>query len=91
MALLQSSGKSGQYHATGIAIKIPGIEPGRKHLAVHEGELALKPDIQILQRHCRSLLLRLEPTYRSALENNVNRVTRLGLSMIIFAGLYKPS
>jgi len=37
MALLQSSGKSGQYHATGIAIKIPGIEPGRKHLAVHEG------------------------------------------------------
>tara|TARA_B100000315_G_C14368196_1_gene491704 strand:- start:321 stop:692 length:372 start_codon:yes stop_codon:yes gene_type:complete len=68
--------------------KSPELNPVENIWQFMRGELALKPDIQILQRHCRSLLLRLEPTYQSALENHVNRVTRLGLSMIIFAGWY---
>jgi hypothetical protein len=34
------------------------------------------------------LLLRLEPTHRSTVENYVNRNTRLGASMILFARWY---
>jgi hypothetical protein len=38
-------------------------EPG-KHLAVHRAELVVKPDLQILRRYRRLLLLRLEHTHR---------------------------
>src|SRR6516162_6069728 len=51
--------------------------PG-KHLAVHATELAFQPGFQILRRHRRPLLLRLEHAYRSALENHVRRTPRLG-------------
>src|SRR6516164_6433266 len=50
----------------------------RKHLAVHATELAFQPGFQILRRHRRPLLLRLEHAYRSALENHVRRTPRLG-------------
>src|SRR5262249_10237346 len=50
----------------------------RKHLAVHATELAFQPGLQILRRHRRPLLLRLEHAYRSALENHVRRTPRLG-------------
>ncbi len=50
----------------------------RKHLAVHAPELAVEPYLQILRRHRRSLLLRMEHTDRSALENHVHRTPRLG-------------
>src|SRR5215813_10525336 len=52
----------------------------RKHLAVHASELVVKPDFQILRRYRRPLLLRLEHTYRPALEDYVHRATRLGSS-----------
>ena len=39
------------------------VEPSRKYLAVHPRQLALEPGFQILRRHPRSLLLRLEQAY----------------------------
>src|SRR2546430_12202342 len=53
--------------------------PG-KHLTVHASELVVKPDLQILRRYRRSLLLRLEHTHRPTLEDHVHRATRLGSS-----------
>jgi hypothetical protein len=52
----------------------------KKHLAVHAAELAVKPCLQILRQHHRSLLLRLEHAHRSAVENHVHRAPRLGSS-----------
>src|SRR5262249_46855669 len=40
----------------------------------------VKPNFQILPRHRRSLLLRLEHPHRSAVENHFHRPTRLGSS-----------
>jgi putative xylitol transport system ATP-binding protein len=40
--------------------KIPGAEPAAKRLAVHARKLALEPNLQILRRHRRSLLRRME-------------------------------
>ncbi len=51
--------------------------PG-KHLEVHATELALKPDIPILRRYRRTLLLCLEHPHRSAVEDHVRRTARLG-------------
>src|SRR5262249_37912303 len=50
----------------------------RKYLAIHAAELAVEPDFQILPRHRRSLLLRLEHAHGSAVENHVQRSPRLG-------------
>src|SRR5262249_46893840 len=50
----------------------------RKYLAVHATELAVEPNFQILRRHRRSLLLRLEHAHRSAVGNHVHRAPRLG-------------
>ena len=58
--------------------RAPELNPPRKYLAVHATELAVEPNLQILRRHRRSLLLRLEHPHRSALENHVHRTPRLG-------------
>src|SRR5262245_56995757 len=50
----------------------------RKYLGIHAAELALEPNFQILRRHRRSLLLRLEHAHRSAVENHVHCAPRLG-------------
>src|SRR5262245_21100673 len=50
----------------------------RKYLAIHAAELVVEPNFQILRRHRRSLLLRLERAHRSAVENHVHRPPRLG-------------
>src|SRR5215813_2664891 len=61
----------------------------REHMAVHASELAVEPDIQILRRYRRSLLLRLEYTHPPTLEDNVHRPTRLGhrRSLIVRIGI----
>ena len=41
--------------------------------------MALKQNIQILQRHRRSLLFRLEPAHRSTLEDHVNQIVKMVL------------
>ncbi len=51
-------------------------------------ELNPVENIWQLQRHPRSLLLRLEPAHRPAIEDHVHRTTQLGASMILFAGWY---
>jgi len=88
VALFQRAGDPAQHHSDTAAAKITGTQPGRKYLAVHARQLALQQDLQILQRHPRSLLLRMEPTLRSAMENYVNRTQGMGLSMILFAAWY---
>src|SRR5215471_14769849 len=50
----------------------------RKYLAIHAAELAVEPNFQILRRYRRSLLLCLEHSHRSALEDHVHRAPRLG-------------
>ena len=73
---------SKQYLAPAAAAALARTQPPRKHLAVHASELAVQPHLQILRRHRRSLLLRLEHPYRSALENHVHRPPRLGTSSV---------
>ncbi len=78
MALLKGPGHSTQHHLAAPASKITGTQSGREHLAVHAEQLALKQDLQILQRHRRPLLLRLEPAYQPALEDHVYWTPSLG-------------
>jgi hypothetical protein len=59
--------------APAIAGRLTRAQSAGEHLAVHAGELALQPCLQILRRYRRPLLLRLEHAYRSAMENNVHR------------------
>ncbi len=89
MALLKGPGNSRQYNHRGSAAEIAGTQSGRKRLAVHARQLALKQNIQILQRHRRPLMLCMEPTHRPALEDHVNRTARLGAPMILFGNWYK--
>src|SRR5499425_1887276 len=49
---------------------------GRKNL--EQRLLVVEPNIQILRRYRRSLLLRLEHAHRSAVEDHVHRPPRLG-------------
>ncbi len=69
-----------------------GAQSSRKHLAVYAGEPAVEPCLQILRRHRRSLLLRLEHAHRPALENNVHCPLRLGTrrSLIVRVGSRPP-
>ncbi len=61
----------------------PRVEPSREHLAVHARQLAFEPRLQILRRHPRPLLLRMEQAHRYALENHVHRNKRMGISVLI--------
>src|SRR6202035_3640679 len=64
-------------------------ESPRKHLAVHARKLALEPDLQILRRHRRSLLRRLEQAHRPALADHVHRNARMGPPVLISESWYK--
>src|ERR1019366_10265536 len=68
---------------------MPGAEPAGKRLAVHARKLALEPDLQVLRRHRRPLLRRLEQTRRSTLEDHVHRPARLGLQVVIRESWYE--
>ena len=83
MACLEEAAGARQHYSRSIAAKVTRVEPSRKYLAVHARQLALKPGFQILRRHPRSLLFRLEQAYRHALENYVYRNSRMGLSVLI--------
>src|ERR1700677_3594071 len=72
-----------QHHLDPAARQVSRTEPARKHLAVHARKLALQPDLQILRRHCRSLLRRLEQAHRSALADHVHRNARTGPPVLI--------
>src|SRR4030095_1997499 len=78
MAWRQSLGGSEQHLTRAAAATRTRTQRPGKHLAVHASELAVQPDFQILRRYRRPLLLRLEHTNRSTLEDHVHRATRLG-------------
>src|SRR5262245_56197458 len=80
MAWRQSPGGSEQHLTRAAAAARTRTQRPGKHLAVHASELVVKPDFQILRRHRRPLLLRLEHTHRPTLEDYVHRATRLGSS-----------
>jgi hypothetical protein len=68
--------------------RAPELNP-QENLAIHAGELAVEPHLQILRRNRRSLLLRLEYAHRSTVENHVHRSPRLGSrrSLIVRVGI----
>src|SRR6266481_2360873 len=80
MAWRQSTGGPEQHLTRAAAAARTRTQRPGKHLAVHASELVVKPDLQILRRYRRPLLLRLEHTHRPTLENHVHRATRLGSS-----------
>ena len=65
-----------------------GVEPGREHLAFSARELVVEPRVRLLPRHRRSLLRRVEPPHRPALDHHVHRPPGLGQCMMISAGWY---
>src|SRR5262249_59289388 len=67
-----------QYLAAAVAATRSRTQRPRKRLAVHASKLVVKPDLQILRRYRRPLLLRLEHAHRSALEDHVHRASRVG-------------
>ena len=73
MAHLRTPGGAIQHHHRAVARQMSRAEPGRERLAVHARQLALKPRVPVLRRYRRPLLLRLEPTRRSALARHVHR------------------
>src|SRR6516164_10115622 len=79
--MARSEGAEGpaQHLADAIATAFARAEQSGEHLAVHAPELAVKPHLQILRRHRRPLLLRLEHPHRPTVEDHVNRAPRLGL------------
>src|ERR1700730_5152794 len=89
MACLEESFHPRQHHALAVAAEIARAQSGREHLAIHARQLALEPRLQILRRHPRSLLLRLEYARRHALENHVYRDQRLGLPGMTIKTWYK--
>ncbi len=91
MACLEEAAGARQHHAPASALEIPRVEPSREHLAVHARQLAFEPRLQILRRHPRPLLLRMEQAHRYALENHVHRNKRMGISVLITETWYKAS
>src|SRR6516162_11441090 len=79
--MARSEGAEGpaQHLADAIAAAFARTEQPGEHLAVHAPKLAIEPRLQILRRHRRSLLLRLEHSYCSAVEDHVNRAPGVGL------------
>src|ERR1700730_15665331 len=88
MACLEESFHPRQHHALAVAAEIARAQSGREHLAIHARQLALEPRIQILRRHPRPLLLRLEQAHRHALEDHLHRDQRLGLPVMIIKTWY---
>src|SRR5215218_9180439 len=89
MAPRQGSRRARQSHAGVVASSSARIEPGREHLAISARELVVEPRVCLLPGHRRSLLRRLEPPHRPALDHHVHRPPELGQCMMISAGWYQ--
>src|SRR3954468_13678297 len=88
MAPHQGPRRARQPHAGAAAGPIARIEPGREHLAFSARQLVVEPRVRLLPRHRRSLLRRVEPPHRPALDHHVHRPPGLGQCMRISAGWY---
>src|SRR5215471_15919853 len=93
MAWCKGTQNSEQRFASAVATACTRTQQSGKYLAVHAPELDVEPHLQILRRHRRSLLLRLEHPHRPALEDHVHRPTRLGhhRSVIVRVGMSRGS
>src|SRR3954449_4778766 len=78
MASRQGPRRARQPHAGAPARPSARVEPRREHLAVLARQLVVEPRVRLLPRHRRSLLRRLEPPHRPALDHHVHRPPRLG-------------
>ena len=78
LASLGGACHPGQHHPAAAAGEMPPAQPCRERLAVHARQLAVKPHLQILRRHPRPLLLRMEPPHGSAVANYVHRTAPMG-------------
>src|SRR5271154_5679347 len=78
-----------QHHADPVPGKVSGAEPAGKHLAILARQLAVKSDLQIIRRHRRPLLRRLEQAHQPALADHVDRPSGLGLSILFPESWYK--
>jgi hypothetical protein len=74
-----------------IPAEIARTQPGRKYLAVHEGQLAVKPSLHLLREHRRPLLLCLEQTRRPAMADHVHRNSPVGKPVMLMKTWYKSS
>src|SRR6185312_4030635 len=89
MAFVQSSCRAGDNHAHAAPAEMPGIEPGRKRLAVHPPELVVEPRLPLLRQPPRPLLRGLEPSHQPTVENHVHRSARLGTQVLVKENWYK--
>ena len=78
-----------QHYTRVIAAEIARTQPGRKYLAVHEGQLAVKPSFHLLREHRRPLLLCLEQTCRPAMADHVHRNSPVGKPVMLMKTWYK--
>src|ERR1700747_2698023 len=92
MARSEGAESPAQQLADAIAAAFARAEQPGEHLAVHAPQLAIEPRLQILRRHRRSLLLRLEYPHRPAVEDHVNLAPQLGLhrSINLRIGITQP-
>src|SRR4051794_1563625 len=91
MAPRQGPRRAGQPHAGAAASPSARVEPRREHLAVLARQLVVEPRVRLLPGHRRSLLRRVEPPHRPALDHHVHRPPGLGQCiqcMMISAGWY---
>jgi hypothetical protein len=79
LASLGPAHRAAHHHPDPVPAKCPEFNPQGKRLPVHPRKLAVKQDLQILRRHRRSLLRRMEQAHRSPLADHIHRPTRLGL------------
>jgi hypothetical protein len=61
-----------------VAIPCPGTQPGRKHLAIHAGQLALKPRVRNLRCHRRHGLRGMAKAHCTTGHNHLNRDASVG-------------
>ena len=78
LARLGPARGSGQHHDRPAAGQVPGVEPGRERLVDPARQLAVEPDLPLIQRHRRPLLRRLDPSRRPTLAGHEPRITKLG-------------
>ncbi len=91
MARLEDAPSAAQHYTRVIAAKIARTQPGRKYLAVHEGQLAVKPSLHLLREHRRPLLLCLEQTGRPAMADHVHRNSPVGKPVMLMKTWYNSS
>ena len=72
-----------------LPARAPELNPVENIWQFSARQLVVEPRVRLLRRHRRSLLRRVEPPHRPALDHHVHRPPGLGQCMMISAGWYK--